>query len=89
MTTDYKGRDEKLQYDINRVAAKMTALSAGKTDNYKYLAGEEILPPHQQDNTRNLFNLFTSLKGIWKISKINYWRAAKKTNLDFTIFRSK
>ena len=35
MTIDYKSRDEKLQYDINRVTAKMPALSAGKTDNYK------------------------------------------------------
>lgn len=53
MTIDYKSRDEKLQCDINRVAAKMPALSVGRTDNYKYLAGEEILPPHQQDNTRS------------------------------------
>ena len=53
MTIDDKSRDEKSQYDINRVAAKMSALSAGKTDNYEYHAGEEILPPHQQDNTRS------------------------------------
>ena len=34
MTTDDKIRDGKLQYDINREAAKMLALSSGKTDNY-------------------------------------------------------
>ena len=27
-------RDEKLQYDINREAAKISALSSGKTDTY-------------------------------------------------------
>ena len=41
-------RDEKLQYDINREAAKVSALSSGKIDKYEYLTGEEILPSNQQ-----------------------------------------
>ena len=41
-------RDEKLQYDINRDAAKISALSSGKIDKYEYLTGEEILPSNQQ-----------------------------------------
>ena len=41
-------RDEKLQYDINREAAKISVLSPGKIDKYKYLTGEEILPSNQQ-----------------------------------------
>ena len=41
-------RDEKLQYDINREAAKISALSSGKTGKYEYLTGEEILPSNQQ-----------------------------------------
>ena len=45
MTTDDKIKDEKLQYDINRQAAKISALSSGKTDKYEYLAFEEMLPP--------------------------------------------
>ena len=32
MTTDNKIRDEKLQYDINREAVKISALSSGKID---------------------------------------------------------
>ena len=40
-------RDEKLQYDINREAAKI-ALSSGKIDKYEYLTGEEVLPSNQQ-----------------------------------------
>ena len=48
MTIDDKTRDEKLQYDINREAAKISALSSGKTDKYEYLTGEEILPSNQR-----------------------------------------
>ena len=33
----------KLQYDVNRKAAKISGSSSGKTDKYKYLRGEEIL----------------------------------------------
>ena len=44
MTIDDKIRDEKLQFDINREAAKISALSSGKIDKYEYLANEEILP---------------------------------------------
>ena len=45
MTTDDKIGDEKLQYDINREAAKISALSSGKINKYEYLTGEEMLPP--------------------------------------------
>ena len=41
MTIDDKIRDEKLQYDINRKAAKISALSSGKIDKYEYVTGEE------------------------------------------------
>ena len=43
-----KFKDEKLQYDINKEAAKISALSSGKIDKYEYLTGEEILPSNQQ-----------------------------------------
>ena len=36
-----------LQYDINREAAKILALSSGKIDKYEYVAGEKILPSDQ------------------------------------------
>ena len=48
MTLEDQSRDEKLQYDINREAAKISALSSGKIDWYEYLTGEEILPSNQQ-----------------------------------------
>ena len=48
MTIEDQIKDEKLQYDINREAAKISALSSGKIDRYEYLTGEEILPSNQQ-----------------------------------------
>ena len=34
MTTDDKIREEKIRYNINREAAKISALFSGKIDNY-------------------------------------------------------
>ena len=48
MTIEDQIRDEKLQYDINREAGKISALSSGKIDKYEYLTGEDILLSTQQ-----------------------------------------
>ena len=40
MTADDNIRDEKIQYDINREAAKISVLSSDKIDKYENLAGE-------------------------------------------------
>ena len=48
MTINAQIKDEKLQYDINREAAKISALSLGKIHKYEYLTGEDILPSNQQ-----------------------------------------
>ena len=48
MTIDDQIKSEKLQYDINREAAKISALSSGKFDQYEYLTGEEMLPSNKQ-----------------------------------------
>ena len=48
MTIEDQIKDEKLQYDINREVAKISALSSGKIDKYEYLTGEEILTSNQQ-----------------------------------------
>ena len=47
MTTDNKIIDEKIQYDINRKAPKISALPSGKIDKYEYLTDERILPSDQ------------------------------------------
>ena len=48
MTIDDKSKDEKLHFDINREAARISALSSGKTDKYEYLTGEELWPSNQK-----------------------------------------
>ena len=58
MTIDDKIRNGNLQYDINSKisksesdseseSAKISALSSGQIDKYKFLTGEEILPSDQ------------------------------------------
>ena len=48
MAINDQSRDEKLRYDINREAAKISALLTSKIYKYEYLTGEDILPSNQQ-----------------------------------------
>ena len=48
MTIDDQIKSEKLQYDVNREAAKISALLSGKLDKYEYLTGEEVFPSNKQ-----------------------------------------
>ena len=47
MTNDDKNTDEWLQYELNREAAKKSALSSSKIDKYEILQVQKILPPNQ------------------------------------------
>ena len=48
MSIDDKIKHKKLQYEINKEAAKISPLSSGKIDKYEYLTGEEILPSNER-----------------------------------------
>ena len=48
MAIHYKIIDEKLQHDINREAAKISALSSAEIAKYEYLISEELLPSDQR-----------------------------------------
>ena len=48
MTINDQIKDEKLQYDINKKVADISALSSGKIDKYEYLSGNEILASNQE-----------------------------------------
>ena len=48
MTINDQTKDEELQYNIYREAAKISALSSGKLHKYEYFTGEDILPSNQQ-----------------------------------------
>ena len=59
-------RDEKLQYDINREAAKLSALSSGKIHKYEYLTGEDILPSNQQQRTEQTKFTYSPLGKVFE-----------------------
>ena len=48
MTINDQIRNEKIKYDINREANKISALSSGEIRKTEYLTGEDILPSNQQ-----------------------------------------
>ena len=52
MKIDDNIRDEKLQYDVNREASKLSALSSSKIDKYEYLTDGEILSADQRKCNR-------------------------------------
>ena len=67
MTIEDQIKDKKLQYDIYREAAKISALSSGKTNTYEYLSGKEIVPSNQQQMIEQAkFTYFPLLKAFEK-----------------------
>ena len=52
MTINDQIRDEKLQYDINRKAAEISALSSGKINKYEYLTGKDTIPSNSATNNK-------------------------------------
>ena len=70
MTTDDQIRDQKLQYNINGEAAKISALSSNKIGKYEYLIGEEILPSNQNQIQQVKFTYFLLEKAFEKQIKI-------------------
>ena len=70
MAVDGKIKDEKLQYDTNREAAKISALLSGNIDKYEYLTGEEIIPSNQSQMIEHAkFTYFPLEKALEKQRK--------------------
>ena len=81
MTLEDQIRDEKLQYDIDREAAKISTSSSGKNDKYEYLTGEEILPSNQQQIIEQAkFNYFPLGKAFEKQIKTIEDQGKKQTD---------
>ena len=83
---DNKISDEKLQCNINREAAKISALSSEKIDKYEYITGEQILPPDQRRVVEQAKFAYSPLgKASEKRSKSKektnrcYYKSKKKT----------
>ena len=76
MTINDQIRDEKLQYNINREAAKISAWSSGKVHKYEYLTGEDILLSNQQQMIEQAKFTYSALGKAYK----NNWRSKSKRN---------
>ena len=66
MTIDYKNKYEKLLYDINREAAKISAISSGKIDKFEYLTGVEILPSNQRQIIEQAKFVYSPLRNAFE-----------------------
>ena len=75
MKINYEIRDEELQYNINRKAVKISALSSGKVDKYEYFTGENMLSSDQSGMTQlakfTNFPFRKLLKSTYKQLKTN------------------
>ena len=81
MTIEDQIRDEKLQQDINREAAKISALSSGKIDKYEYLAGEDILPSNQKQIIEQAKFTYSPLKKAFEKQTKEQVKAIKDLNI--------
>ena len=66
MTINDQIGDEKLQYDINREAAKISALSSGKTRKQEYLTDEDMLPSSQQQIIEETKSTYSPLGKVFE-----------------------
>ena len=81
MTIEDQIRDQKLQYDVNREAAKVSALSSGKIGKYEYFTGEKILPSNQQQIIEQAKFTYSPLgKAIEKQTKTNENQGKKQVD---------
>ena len=79
MTIDDKIRDEKLQCDINKEAAKISPLLSGKNNKYEHLTDEEILPEDQRRVIEQAKITYSPLGKPFEKHKNNQ-RSRRKTN---------
>ena len=71
MTINNQIRDEKLQYDINREAAKISDLSSGEIRKYEYVTVEDILPSNQQQIIEQVKFTYSPLGKAFEKNKDN------------------
>ena len=66
MTINDQINDEKLQYDINKEAAKISALSSENFRKYEYFTGEDILPSNQQQIIKQAKSTYSPLGKVFE-----------------------
>ena len=78
MTINTQIRDEKLQYDINTEAAKISVSSLGKLRKYEYLTGEDISPSNQHKIIEQAKFTYSPLEKAFEKQIEEYKNHAKK-----------
>ena len=78
MTIGDKVRDQKLKYDNNREAAKISVLLSGKIDKYKYLTGKQMFLSGQSRMIEQPKFTYSPLEKLSKKNKQKNWRLRKK-----------
>ena len=76
MTSNNKIKDEKLQYNINREAGKV---SSSKIHKYEYLIGKEILPSDQNKIIEQVKFTYSPLGKVFE-KKQTQLKNKEKTN---------
>ena len=69
-----------MQYDINREASKISALSSGKIDKCEYLTGEEMLPPDKKRVIEPAKFAYSPLAKAFGKTKRKQLKSNEKTN---------
>ena len=78
MTMDDQIKYEKLQHDIDRETAKISALSSGKINKYEYLTGEEISISNEKEITKQAKFTYSLLEKAFEKKKKNIRNQEKK-----------
>ena len=80
MTINDQIRDEKLQYGLNREAAKISSKLSSNFSKYEYLTDEDILPSNQQQIIEQLKFTYSSLGKAFEIQIKTIEDQGKKTD---------
>ena len=78
MTIEDQNRDGKLQYDINREAAKILLLSSGKIDKYEYLTSEDKIHSNQQQIIEQAKSTYSPLEKAFEKHKTKKLKIKEK-----------
>ena len=81
MTMDDQIKYEKLQHDIDRETAKISALSSGKINKYEYLTGEEISISNEKEITKQAKFTYSLLEKAFEKKKKKIRNQEKKNKL--------
>ena len=78
MTIYDKIRNEKLQYDINRAIAMISALSSVRKKKYEYLKSVEMLPTQQYEIAEDTIFFYSPLGKVLEKTNKDDWRVGEK-----------